>query len=160
MKASFIAFAFAAIVLCGCVSTSPAVSRSSTGNAVQDYEAQTFPLTIPGKIDSLLLCRQSASFVVWVSGPIQFSPNGPDVLGGLQLQVWLLRTNGTSVPTKGKPALMKMVQPELVSTPGPRYQDSMMYIFADVPTRDLEGIVVRAEGKFYCFKITEENWRR
>jgi hypothetical protein len=160
MKASFIAFAFAATVLCGCVSTSPAVSRISTGNAVRDYEQQSFPLTIAGKVNSLLLCRQSASYVVWVRGPIQFSPNGPDVLGGLQLQVWLLRTNGKSVPTEGKPSLMKMVQPELVSAPGPRYQDSMMYIFAAVPARDLEGVVVRAEGRLYCFKITGERWQR
>ena len=150
-------------VVASCPAGEPSVAdHKAMNDAVGDYEAQTFPLAIPGKIDSLMLCRQSASFVVWVRGSFQDSPKGPDVLGGLRLQIWLLRTDGTSVPPAGKPALMRFVQSEPVSWPRgkPRYQDSMMYIFGDVPTRDLDGIVVRVEGKLYCFKITKENWHK
>ena len=141
---------------------SSVADNKTTNDTVRGYEAQTFPLSLPGKIDSLLLCRQADSFVVWVRGPFQDSTKGPDVLGGLQLQVWLLRNDGTTVPSTGKPALIKLVQPEPVSWPRgkPRYQDSMMYILGDVPTRDLDGVVVRAEGKLYCFKITAENWHK
>lgn len=92
---------------------------------------------------------QPAFILVQLSG--QSTPNGktnpnPKPLSGMAIQLWLLRTDGTAVPQHGKPGFVGLSNMGEVT-------DMMSLLFEDAPTKDLAGVVVSVNGKFYVREI-------
>jgi len=79
------------------------------------------------------------------TGKISEEHSEPDV-DSFGLQVWLLKTDGTSIPQRGKPNMVG------IGNAG-WYTDSMIYTFDKVPANELAGIVLRVKGKLYCQEI-------
>ncbi len=65
----------------------------------------------------------------------------------LDLQVWLLKADGASIPQLHKPSMSS------IGSLGDYVTDYMDYEFPKVPVNELSGVVVRLNGKLYCHKI-------
>ncbi|MGH7943341.1 MAG: hypothetical protein ACREFR_19960 [Limisphaerales bacterium] len=63
---------------------------------IRQFETQAFFNGLPPKIQFVVLQRNVESLTLWVKGFQQPSPNAPDKLAGLDLEVWLLRNDGTA----------------------------------------------------------------
>jgi hypothetical protein len=129
---------------------------------IRQYEFQTFFHDLPAQIELLVLQRNVISLTLWVNGIPESRPNEPDKLAGLDLQVWLLRNDGSAVSFKEKPTLQKGPEPTTFSCQGGNneYMDSMLYFFTKVPVKDLTGVVIRANGKLYCCQIDQKKWQK
>ena len=124
---------------------------------IRQYEFQTFFHDLPAQIELLVLQRNVTSLTLWVNGFPQSSPNEPDKLAGLDLQVWLLRNDGTAVAPIKKPSLERGME----ATFGDNgYTDAMLYLFARIPLNKLAAVVIRAQGKLYCYQIDQKNWQK
>ncbi len=96
---------------------------------VEQFEEQFFLHNLPPKIYSVSLHRELTSLGVWVNGFQQTNLTEPEALGDLNLQVWLLRNDGTALSSIGKPILDRGWQ-QTVSILGEHdYTDSMLYSF-------------------------------
>ena len=65
----------------------------------------------------------------------------------LDLQVWLLKTDGTSIAQSAKPSV------GTIGSIGDYSTDYMFYQFPKVPVNELSGVVVSVNGKLYCHEI-------
>ena len=136
----------------------------NSGNAkideeIRQFEVQAFVHNLPPQIESLFLQRNLTSLTLWVDGT-QRGTNEPDVLAGLDLQVWLLRNDGTALSSIGKP-ILDLGWQLTFSIPGEHdYNDSMLYSFIKVPVEDLAGVVIRAKGKLYSYQIDQRKWQK
>src|ERR1700722_16796496 len=63
------------------------------------------------------------------------------------LQVWLLKTDGTLVPQHDRPSTINLGDIADFST------DYLFYTFSQVPEDELAGVVVSLNGKLYCHEI-------
>jgi hypothetical protein len=124
---------------------------------IRQYEFQTFFHNLPAQIELLVLQRNVTSLTLWVNGFPQSSPNEPDKLAGLDLQVWLLRNDGTAVAAIEKPWLDR----GMVTTFGDSgYMDSMVYDFVRIPLNELAAVVIWAQGKLYCYQVDQQKWQK
>lgn len=122
---------------------------------IRQYKFQTFSHDLPAQIESLVLQRNITSLTLWVIGIPQSSPNEPDKLAGLDLQVWLRRNDGTVVAPMEKPWLDRGT----ISTfGGNEYPDSMVYDFARIPLNELAAVAIQAQGKLYCYQVDRNKW--
>jgi len=105
---------------------------------------QRLDLTVPGKVYGVTLSQQGWKvIVVQVQvGSAKDSEHKSESSFGVPLQVWLLRTDGTSVLPRGKP--------DFIGISNGGYVDySMVYTFAKVRTQDVTGVVVSVDGEPY-----------
>jgi hypothetical protein len=133
--------------------------------ATQEERFQDFPLTVPGKVDSLLLQRLYWGYVVQIHGDaIKFDQKNPGVLQGINLQAWLLRTNSTCVAMLKKPRVYRLPAPfSAIPPPGmptQQYKDVMQFEFVKVPMQDLSGLVISVDGKLFSYEILDKNWQQ
>jgi hypothetical protein len=76
------------------------------------------------------------------------NPN-PKPLSGMAIQVWLLKSDGTSLPQREKPANLG------IGNAGSD-TDIMLFSLDDAPPKDVAGVVVRANGKLYIHEIVPD----
>jgi hypothetical protein len=91
-----------------------------------------------------IFMEQSACLSVQV--PVGFlrdwrKRNGP------QVQVWLLRRDGTSVPQCAEPFVFSL------GTFGEPAKDYQFYTFPKVPAAELASVIVSCQGRLYCHEI-------
>lgn len=92
-----------------------------------------------------IFTEQSACFSVQV--PIGFLKNWRDRNGAGQVQVWLLKRDGTIVPQAARPFVFA------VGTAGDYARDYQFYSFPKVPADELASVIVSYHGKLYCHEI-------
>lgn len=126
---------------------------------IRQYECQTFSRDLPAQIELLVLQRNVTSLTLWVNGIPQSRPNEPDRLAGLGLQVWLLRNDGTAVAAIEKPWLDRGASISFGVVDN-EYTDSMLYDFARIPLNELAAVVIRANGKLYCYQVDQKKWQK
>jgi hypothetical protein len=71
---------------------------------------------------------------------------GPEV-ARLDLQVWLLKSDGTCVPQTQKPSIIA------IGSIGDYANECQVYNFQKVPARELSAIVLRINGKTYLQQL-------
>jgi hypothetical protein len=111
-------------------------------------EVKHIPLSIDYGFGHVLMSEQSTVYSVQLpigskSSSEKHEPLDP---GSLNLQVWLLKTDGTAIPKHGKPG-----EVEIGSMGWDNYY--MMYTFDKGSSNELAGIVVRAKEKLYVQEI-------
>ena len=126
---------------------------------IRQYEAQGVSYDLPPKIQFVVLQRNLKSLTLWVNGFPQYSPNEPDKLAGLDLQIWLLRNDGSAVASIAKPWLERGMAISFGDGDN-GYTDSMVYSFTRNPLDELAGLVIRAKGKLYCYQIDQKKWQK
>ena len=91
------------------------------------------------KLGHAIFREQSSGFSLQV--PIGIRKDGEPMSNSrnLDLQVWLLKTDGTSIPQLDKPSVISI-----------NSNDYMFYMFQKVPLSELSGVVVSMSGKLYC----------
>jgi hypothetical protein len=92
-----------------------------------------------------IFTEQSACFSVQV--PIGFLKNWRDRNSAGQVQVWLLKHDGTIVPEAGRPFVFA------VGTAGDYARDYQFHSFSKVPATELASVIVNCHGKLYCHEI-------
>ncbi|MEY2466972.1 MAG: hypothetical protein QOD03_1493 [Verrucomicrobiota bacterium] len=99
------------------------------------------------KLGHAIFREQSSGFSLQV--PIGSRKNGEPMSNSnnLDLQVWLLKTDGTSIPQSSKPSVVS------IGGFGDYSNDYMFYMFQKVPLSELSGVVVSMNGKLYCHEI-------
>jgi hypothetical protein len=123
----------------------PSIRRSTEGVAPSN---QRLDLTVPGKVYGVTLSQQGWKVIaVQVQvGSAKDSEHKSESSFGVPPQIWFLRTDGTSIPPKGKP--------DFIGISNGGYVDySMVYNFANVRTQDVAGIVVSVDGKLYYRQV-------
>jgi hypothetical protein len=70
----------------------------------------------------------------------------PKPLTGMTLQVWLLRTDGTTLAQARKPIHVRGFAPGLSTA-------EMLFAFPPIPLQELAGVVVSVNGKLYVREI-------
>ncbi|MDB6023899.1 MAG: hypothetical protein JWM68_122 [Verrucomicrobiales bacterium] len=102
----------------------------------------------PTGFGDVMISGQTNSFIVQVPVGIEGSDEkgSPIDVKGLNLEVWLLKGDGTTIPQVHKPFHVSFA----TSGPGTDY---VVYEFAKVPANALSGIVVRAKGKLCCHQL-------
>jgi hypothetical protein len=129
------------------------VSRADETNAIASTNSPIVKIVnFKGSIDlpklgQAIFREQSSSFSLQV--PIGGRKNAEPMSdsSNLDLQVWLLRTDGTSIPQLRKPSEGS------IGSIGDYSTDYMFYEFQKVPVSELSGIVVSLSGKLYCHEI-------
>lgn len=71
----------------------------------------------------------------------------------LDLQVWLLKSDGTSISQLKKPSEVSIGSIFDYST------DFIIYEFQKVPVNELAGVVVSLNGKLYCREIEKSQYK-
>jgi hypothetical protein len=99
------------------------------------------------KLGQAIFRQQSSSFSLQV--PIGSRKNGGQLSPStnLDLQVWLLKTDGTSLLQLGNPSEIS------IGSLGDYSTDYMFYQFSQVPADELAGVVIRLNGRLYCHEI-------
>jgi len=92
-----------------------------------------------------IFTEQSSCFSVQV--PMGFLKNWKARNGAEEVQVWLLRRDGTIVPEVGRPFVFA------VGTAGDYARDYRFYSFFKVPPGELASVVVSCHGRLYCHEI-------
>jgi hypothetical protein len=92
-----------------------------------------------------IFTEQSSCFSVQV--PMGFLKNWKDRNDGGQVQVWLLRRDGTIVPQVGRPFVFA------VGTAGDYARDYQFYSFPKVSPDELASVIVNYHGRLYCHEI-------
>jgi hypothetical protein len=165
MKTTLNVFWTFLVLFCGTTAGVGQTNVFHSGNAktdeeIRQYEVQAFVRDLPPQIQSVFLQRNLTSLDVWANGFQQTNLTEPEALGDLNLQVWLLRNDGTALSSIGKTILGRGWQ-QTFSIPGERdYKDSMLYSFIKVPVEGLAGVVIRAKGKLYCYQIDQKKWQK
>ena len=126
---------------------------------IRQFEAQSFVKGLPPKIQLAVLQRNLESLTLWVEGFPQSNPNAPDKLAGLDLEVWLLRNDGTAVAPIEKPWLDKGGSISF-GVGNNEFSDSMVYTFTRIPVNELAGAVIRSQGKLFCYKVDQQKWKK
>ena len=121
---------------------------TEVGHVAEEIRNIDLKMDMPGGFGSVLISELPTSYLVRlpVHNGIPVKEYSLPDLSGLGLQVWLLKTDGTSVPQRGKPRLAGMQNAGWDSF-------DMIYAFDKVPSDELAGIVLRAKGKLYCQEI-------
>jgi len=140
-----------ALVLSGGLIVSRATETNTTAatnlSAVKIVSPQ-ISVDLP-KLGQAVFREQSSNLSLQV--PIGFRKNGEQLTATnsntLDLQVWLLKSDGTSIPQLNKP------NEETIGSIGDYSTDYMFYEFQKVPANELAGVVVSMNGKFYCHEI-------
>ena len=92
-----------------------------------------------------IFTEQSSCFSVQV--PMGFLKNWRDRNGAEEVQVWLLRHDGTMVPQVARPFVFAY------GTAGDYARDYQFYSFPKVPADELASVVVCCHGRLYCHEI-------
>jgi hypothetical protein len=148
MKITFsIAFCLG-ILICHSSDAQNTNRTTEVGHVAEEVRHIDLQTDIPGGFGSVLISELPTSYVVQLSvhNGIPVKEYSPPDLSGLGLQVWLLKTVGTSVPQQGKPRLAGVQNAGWDSS-------YMNYAFDKVPSDELAGIVLRVKGKLYCQEI-------
>ena len=108
-------------------------------------------MEMPGGFGSVLMSEQPTVFLVQlpIGGGSSFVKRPPPDVNSLDLQVWLLRKDGTAIPQHDKPTSIGIANAGSDT-------DYMIYTFEKVASYELAGIVVRVKGKLYCQEIGVE----
>jgi hypothetical protein len=129
------------------------LSRANETNTVASTNLSGVKIVNPqGSVDLPILGQaifreQSTNFSLQV--PVGSRKIGEPMSNSsnLDLQVWLLKTNGTSIRQLNKPSEGS------IGSIGDYSTDYMFYEFQKVPANELAGIVVSMNGKLYCHEI-------
>jgi len=129
------------------------LSRADETNAITSTNLSVAKIVNPQgtvdlpKLGQAIFREQSSNFSLQV--PIGNRKNGEPMsnLSNLDLQVWLLKTDGTSIPQSDKSMVISMGSIFDYST------DDMFYEFQKVPVDELSGVVVSLNGKLYYHQI-------
>lgn len=137
------------------------LSRAAETNAIAVTNLSVVKIVNPqGSVDlpklgQAIFREQSSNLSLQV--PIGFRKNGEKLSmsnsNTLDLQVWLLKTDGTSIPQSDKPSVVT------IGSFGDYSTDYMFYRFPKVPVNELSGIVVSVKGKLYCHEIEKSQSR-
>jgi hypothetical protein len=92
-----------------------------------------------------IFTEQSSCFSVQV--PMGFLKNWKDRNGAEEVQVWLLRRDGTMVPQVARPFIFAL------GTAGDYARDYQFYSFPKVAADELASVVVCYHGRLYCHEI-------
>jgi hypothetical protein len=113
-------------------------------NCVQEkvVSPQGIPLNGSGPA---IFTEQSSCFSVQV--PMGFLKNWKDRNGAEEVDVWLLRRDGTMIPQVVRPFVFA------VGTVGDYARDYQFYSFPKVPPDELASVVVCCHGRLYCHEI-------
>ena len=144
MKANF----FLCLALLGSVGVCafPGMTRAEGTNTDLSGTTMVNPQLVPlSGTTSAIFQEQASDFSVQV--PIGYSKAGRDIVDTNVAQVWLLKTDGTSVPRSGQPSWISL------STVGSFSEDYEFYVFQKVPINEMAGVVVSYNGKLYCHEI-------
>jgi hypothetical protein len=143
------------IILCLALilSGSLILSRAADSNTITSTNLSVAKIVNPQgsvnlpKLGQAIFREQSSSFSLQV--PIGNRKNGEPMSNSinLDLQVWLLKTNGTSILQLGSPSEIS------IGSIGDYSTDYMFYQFSKVPVDELSGVVVSVSGKLYCHEI-------
>jgi hypothetical protein len=119
---------------------------TSTNLSVAKIVNPQVSVDIP-KLGYAIFTEQSPNFFLQV--PIGSRKNGEPMSNSsnLDLQVWLLKTDGTSIPQSAKQSSVS------IGSIGDYSTDYLIYQFSKVPINELSGVVVRLNGKLYCHEI-------
>lgn len=128
-------------------------SQADQTNAIATTNLSTLEIVNPqGSVDlpklgHAIFREQSSNFSLQV--PIGGRKNGEPMSNpsNLNLQAWLLKTDGTSIPQSESPSEMS------IGSIGDYSTDYMVYHFSKVPINELSGVVVGVNGKLYCHEI-------
>jgi hypothetical protein len=102
------------------------------------------------KLGHAIFREQSSNFSLQV--PIGGAKNSEPMSNpsNLDLQVWLLKTDGTSILQLGSPSEIS------IGSIGDYSTDYMFYQFQKVPVNELAGVVISMNGKLYCHEIEKK----
>jgi hypothetical protein len=128
-------------------------SRASEPNAISSTNLSAVEIVNPqGSVDlpklgHAIFREQTSNFSLQV--PMGGRKNGKPMsnLSNLNLQVWLLKTDGTAIPQLESPSEIS------IGSIGDYSTDYMFYKFSKVPINELSGVVVGVNGKLYCHEI-------
>jgi hypothetical protein len=142
-----------ALVLSGCYN----LSRADEPNAITSTDLSVSKIVNPQgsvdlqKIGQAIFREQSSGFSLQV--PIGSRKNSEPMSNSrnLDLQVWLLKTNGTTIFPSGRPSELSIGGIGFYST------DYMLYEFSKVPANELAGIVISINGRLYCNEIEKKH---
>lgn len=105
------------------------------------------------KLGPAFFREQSSNFSLQV--PIGFRKKGEQLAASgsntLDLQVWLLKTDGTAIPQLDKPSVISFG-----NFGGHSSTDYMFYMFQKVPVNEVAGVVISLNGKLYCHEISKD----
>ena len=120
--------------------------------ADEDAKSRMIEFNVPEGLGAGFFRDQGTEFTVqWpVGGGKIGEKRSPSAIGSVNLQVWLLKVDGTSIPQVGKPSLIS------IGSIGNYENDYMVYRFSRVPTNEIAGIVVRVNGTLYCQELGVE----
>jgi hypothetical protein len=129
------------------------LSRAGETNAITSTNLSVAKIVNPQvsvdlpKLGHAIFTEQSPNFFLQV--PIGYRKNGEPMSNSsnLDLQVWLLKTDGTSIPQSAKQSSVSVGSIGVDST------DYLIYQFSQVPVDELSGVVVSMNGKLYCHEI-------
>jgi|GEM_PF-3337904 len=136
---------FAAIL---CLLACRSVPAQST-NTPAVKKVQHIDLKIDYGFGRVLMSEQPAVYAVQLPMGKPAEEGAASDANSLDPQVWLLKTDGTTVPARARPTHVG------IGMAG-RVTHYMMYTFDKVPADELAGIVVRAGGKLFCEEIGTE----
>jgi hypothetical protein len=95
---------------------------------------------------SAIFREQSTCFSLQV--PVGFRQNGKSMeTNSPVVQVWLLRTDGTTIPQSDESSLVT------IGSIGNYSTDYIYYRFSKVPVNELAGVVININGKLYCQEL-------
>lgn len=109
---------------------------------------QGIPLNGSG---SAIFMEQSSCFSVQV--PVGFLRDWRERGGDNDVQVWLLKRDGTSVPQCAEPFVFS------VGTLGEPATDYQFYAFPKVSADELASVIVSCRGKLYCREIRKAEFQ-
>jgi len=134
------ALVLGSFVICHATGTDGIVSTNALVKIVSPQVSVDLP-----KLGHAIFREQASGFSLQV--PIGFRENGNRTdTNRTDLQVWLLRTDGTVIPPLGNPSLIILDSTEY-----------RFYEFSKVPADELSGVVASLNGKFYCREIEWSN---
>jgi hypothetical protein len=141
-----------ALVLSGGLILSRAVETNTITTAslsVAEIVSPQISVDLP-KLGPAFFREQSSTLSLQV--PIGFRMKGEQLAASnsntLDLQVWLLKSDGTSIPQLNKPSMISFS-----NFGGDSSTDYMFYTFQKVSVNKLSGVVVSMNGKLYCREI-------
>jgi hypothetical protein len=133
------------------------VSRAAETNTIAATNLSAVKIVSPQlsvdlpNLGQAVFREQSSNLSLQV--PIGFRKNGENLTvsnsNTLNLQVWLLKTDGTSIPQLDKPSMISFSN----NFDRGSWTDYMFYHFQKVPLNELSGVVVSMNGKLHCHEI-------
>jgi hypothetical protein len=129
------------------------LSRADETNTITSTNLSVAKIVSPqGSIDlpklgHAIFTEQASNFFLQV--PIGSRKNGEPMSNSsdLDLQVWLLKTDGTSISQSKSPSEVS------IGGMGDYSTDYMIFQFSKVPIDELSGVVASMSGKLYCHEI-------